>query len=257
MTDQQRSQVLAIPVERYEGQLGDGKPIVRLEKVSKSYHMDGIEVKALSEVSLDVMAGEFVVFLGPSGSGKTTLLNLIGGLDSPSSGHIIVNGIDITHLKANQLTGFRRTQVGFIFQFFNLIPTLTAKENVELAAELVANRMSSEELLREVGLGERVNHFPSELSGGENQRVAVARALATDSPLLLCDEPTGSLDFETGKRIFKLLRELNDEKRKTIIVVTHNAPVGDIAHRVVRMRDGKITETIQNTHQLDPEELKW
>ncbi|MFC1962519.1 ABC transporter ATP-binding protein [Chloroflexota bacterium] len=248
---------MSIPAERNGGQPGTGEPIVRLEKVSKSYRMGAVEVKALSDVSLEVMAGEFVVFLGPSGSGKTTLLNLVGGLDSPSSGQVIVNGINITHMKANQLTGFRRTQIGFIFQFFNLIPTLTAKENVELASELVAHRMSSEALLREVGLGDRMNHFPGELSGGENQRVAIARALATDSPLLVCDEPTGSLDFETGKRIFKLLMTLNDQKRKTIIVVTHNAPVGDIAHRVIRMRDGKITDIVQNTYPLDPEELKW
>lgn len=240
-----------------ESHLRRGDLLVRLEKVSKTYKMGQIEVAALREVSLEVMAGEFVVFLGPSGSGKTTLLNLVGGLDSPTGGQIMVNGIDITHLNTNQLTEFRRTQVGFIFQFFNLIPTLTAKENVELAAELVTNKMSSETLLREVGLGERINHFPAELSGGENQRVAIARALATDSPLLLCDEPTGSLDYETGKRIFKLLRTLNDEKAKTIIVVTHNAPVGDIAHRVVHMRDGKITETTTNSSLLDPEELKW
>jgi putative ABC transport system ATP-binding protein len=230
---------------------------IKLEQACKSYRMGEIEVIALREVNLDVMAGEFIVFLGPSGSGKTTLLNLVGGLDSPTSGRIMVNGIDITQLTANQLTKFRRTQIGFIFQFFNLIPTLTARENVEFAAELVAHRRSPEEILREVGMGERMDHFPSELSGGENQRVAIARALATDAPLLLCDEPTGSLDFETGKRIYKLLRDLNERQLKTVVVVSHNAAVGDIGHRIVRLRDGKITEIISNAHPMDPEDLKW
>jgi len=244
-------------VESDGSQRGVREPRIKLEKASKSYDMGQIQVQALREVTLEVMAGEFIVFLGPSGSGKTTLLNLIGSLDSPSSGRIEVNGIDITQLTANQLTKFRRTQIGFIFQFFNLIPTLTAKENVEFAAELVAHRRLPEEILREVGLGERMDHFPSELSGGENQRVAIARALATDPPVILCDEPTGSLDFETGKRIFKLLRELNETKLKTVVVVTHNSAIGEIAHRIVRLRDGKVAEVIQNAHPLDPDELKW
>jgi len=230
---------------------------IRLEEVSKNYRMGKLQVAALRGITLDIMAGEFIVFLGPSGSGKTTLLNLIGGLDSPSSGRIVVNDIDITQLSENQLTGFRRRQIGFIFQFFNLIPTLTARENVEFAAELVAQHRSPEELLREVGLEERTKHFPSELSGGENQRVAVARALATNPPVLLCDEPTGNLDFETGKRIYKLLKVLNETEHKVIVVVTHNSAVGDIAHRVVHLRDGKVVEITHNTHPLDPEQLKW
>jgi len=234
-----------------------GEPRIILEKVSKSYRMGKIEVPALREVTLDIAAGEFIVFLGPSGSGKTTLLNLIGGLDSPSSGRIVVNGIEITRLSEGRLTSFRRTQIGFIFQFFNLIPTLTAKENVEFAAELVSHRRSPDEILREVGLEERMKHFPSELSGGENQRVAIARALATDPSVLLCDEPTGNLDFETGKRIFKLLRTLNETRQKVVVVVTHNSAIGTIAHRVVRLRDGRLTEVVRNNHPLDPEELKW
>jgi len=234
-----------------------GEPRIILEKVSKSYHMGKIEVPALREVTLDIAAGEFIVFLGPSGSGKTTLLNLIGGLDSASSGRIVVNGIEITRLSEGRLTSFRRTQIGFIFQFFNLIPTLTARENVEFAAELVSHRRSPDEILREVGLEERMKHFPSELSGGENQRVAIARALATDPSVLLCDEPTGNLDFETGKRIFKLLRTLNETRQKVVVVVTHNSAIGTIAHRVVRLRDGRLTEVVRNNHPLDPEELKW
>lgn len=233
------------------------QPSVKLEQVSKIYQMGQVQVTALKEVSLTILQGEFIVILGPSGSGKTTMLNLIGGLDSPTSGRVEVNGIDVSKLKEHQLTQYRRTQVGFIFQFFNLIPTLTARENVEFAAELVKNRCSAQELLREVGLIERVDHFPSQLSGGENQRVAIARALATDPPLMICDEPTGSLDFETGKLILKLLRVLNQTRQKTMVIVTHNSPVGQIADRVVRMRDGKVVQVINNEHPMDPEAVEW
>ena len=233
------------------------KPSIKLDRVSKTYALGKIDVVALSDVSFEIPPGEFLVLLGPSGSGKTTLLNLIGGLDSPTVGRIDVNGFEVSALNRNQLTQYRRTQIGFIFQTFNLIPTLTAKENVEFAAELVKNRRSAEELLESVGLGPRMNHFPSELSGGENQRVAIARSLATDPHILLCDEPTGSLDFETGKRIFKLLRELNQMRLKTVVVVTHNSPIGEIADRIIRMRDGRIVESITNPNPLDPERLEW
>ncbi len=233
------------------------EPTIRLEHVSKVYQMGKIEVRALDDLSLDIWPGEFLVFLGPSGSGKTTLLNVIGGLDSPTSGTITVNGIEVTDLSQRQLTGFRRNHIGFIFQFFNLIPTLTAEENVEFAAELVHDRRSADDLLGAVGLGERKKHFPAELSGGENQRVAVARALATDPSVLLCDEPTGSLDFETGKHIYKLLRALNKERGKVICVVTHNAPVGEIADRVVKLHDGQIADITVNEHPLDPDRLRW
>jgi putative ABC transport system ATP-binding protein len=219
--------------------------------------MDHVNVYALNGVSLEVYPGEFIVLLGPSGSGKTTLLNLAGGLDTPTSGLVEVNGIDISRMSRSKLTEFRRRQVGFIFQFFNLIPTLTARENVEFAAELSNNPVPAVDLLKEVGLAERVDHFPSELSGGENQRVAIARALATDPTLILCDEPTGSLDYETGKRILKLLRTLNQTRHKTVVVVTHNAPVGAIADRLVRMRDGRITEITTNEQPLNPDKLEW
>jgi len=232
-------------------------PSVKLTDVSKIYRMDHTQVVALNKVSLEVYPGEFIVLLGPSGSGKTTLLNLIGGLDKPTSGQIEVNGINVSTMSRSQLTGYRRHQIGFIFQFFNLIPTLTARENVEFAAELAGNPMPAEQLLREVGLNERMNHFPGELSGGENQRVAIARALATDPPVILCDEPTGSLDYETGKRIFKLLRTLNQTRHKTIVVVTHNAPVGAIADRLIRMRDGRIAGETRNEQPMDPDSLEW
>ncbi len=230
---------------------------IRLENLTKVYGMDHVNVYALNGVSLEVYPGEFIVLLGPSGSGKTTLLNMVGGLDTPTSGLVEVNGIDISRMSRGKLTEFRRRQVGFIFQFFNLIPTLTARENVEFAAELSNNPVPAVQLLHEVGLGERIDHFPSELSGGENQRVAIARALATDPTLMLCDEPTGSLDYETGKRILKLLRTLNQTRHKTIVVVTHNAPVGAIADRLVRMRDGKIVEITRNEQPLDPDKLEW
>jgi putative ABC transport system ATP-binding protein len=232
-------------------------PTIYLENVSKWYQMGQVRVTALNKVTLDVAPGEFIVFLGPSGSGKTTLLNLVGGLDSPSSGRIVVNGIEVTGLKPRQLTWYRRTQIGFVFQFFNLIPTLTARENVELAAELAHNHNPTDELMHAVGLGERMNHFPSELSGGENQRVAIARALATDPSVLLCDEPTGSLDYETGKRIYKLLRDLNQSRGKVVVVVTHNAPVGAIADRIIRLRDGRVADITRNETPLDPEKLEW
>ncbi|MBN1375646.1 MAG: ABC transporter ATP-binding protein [Dehalococcoidia bacterium] len=233
------------------------QPSVKLDKVRKVYSMDHTKVVALNEVSLEVFPGEFIVLLGPSGSGKTTLLNLIGGLDNPTSGTVEVSGINISTMSRSQLTEYRRHQIGFIFQFFNLIPTLNARENVEFAAELAGNRLTAGQLLKEVGLEDRMEHFPSELSGGENQRVAIARALATDPPVILCDEPTGSLDFETGKRIFKLLRTLNQSNHKTIIVVTHNAPVGAIADRLIRMRDGRIVQVIQNEQPLNPDGLEW
>lgn len=234
-----------------------GEPTIKLEHVSKVYQMGKVEVRALDDVSLEIWPGEFIVFLGPSGSGKTTLLNMIGGLDSPTTGRIVVNGIDVTSLSPRELTHYRRIQIGFIFQFFNLIPTLTARENVEFAADLINDHPKPDALLDAVGLRDRKHHFPAEMSGGENQRVAIARALATDPSVLLCDEPSGSLDFETGKLIFKLLRDLNKERQKVMCVVTHNAPIGEIADRVIRLRDGKIYDIQVNEHPLDPDALRW
>jgi putative ABC transport system ATP-binding protein len=235
----------------------ENRPIIHLDKVTKIYGTGQVRVPALQEVSFDIMPGEFIVLLGPSGSGKTTLLNLIGGLDSITSGYLEVNGTVLEKLPEAKMTQFRRCNVGFIFQFFNLIPTLTARENIEFAAELVKHPLPPDDLLHEVGLGDREDHFPSELSGGENQRVPIARALAPDPPIVLCDEPTGSLDFETGKKIYKLLCTLNSTRRKTILVVTHNSAVGEIAHRVIRLRDGKILEICTNKEPVDPDNLKW
>jgi putative ABC transport system ATP-binding protein len=231
--------------------------LLQLEDVSRSYQMGQVEVKALTGVSLNIVRGEFMVILGPSGSGKTTLLNLIGGIDSPSSGKITVDGIEITALDEKGLTGYRRNHIGFVFQFFNLIPTLTAKENVEFAAELVEKPRDVMEVLELVGLKERADHYPSELSGGEQQRVAIARAMVKDPPILLCDEPTGELDFETGKHILSAMRRINEVDHKTVLLVTHNTAIGEIAYRVIRLRSGEIVEVRQNPSPTDPQELRW
>ncbi len=234
-----------------------GDSLIRLEAVSRTYRMGLVEVQALRSVSLQLARGEFVVILGPSGSGKTTLLNMVGGIDSPTSGRVIVDGIDIAALDEKGLTQYRRSRVGFVFQFFNLIPTLTARENVEFAAELVTGPRDPVEVLEEVGLRERADHFPSELSGGEQQRVAIARALVKDPPILLCDEPTGELDFETGRHILGLIRRIGEVGNKTVLVVTHNTAVGEIARRVVRLRSGEVVESRENSNPLDPQELRW
>lgn len=235
----------------------DSQKILQLEDVSRAYRMGSVEVKALKNVTLGVARGEFIVILGPSGSGKTTLLNLIGGMDSPSSGNILVDGVDISTLDDKGLTDYRRRNIGFVFQFFNLIPTLTAGENVEFAAELVKKPRDTMEMLEMVGLRERASHYPSELSGGEQQRLAIARALVKDPPVLLCDEPTGELDFETGKHILNKLRMINKEDRKTVLLVTHNTAIGDIADRVLRLRSGEIVEVRSNQRPINPLELKW
>ncbi len=237
------------------GEAGD--IVLKLEDVSRSYQMGQVEVRALTGVSLDITRGEFIVILGPSGSGKTTLLNLVGGIDSPTSGKITVDGIELSALDDKGLTEYRRNHIGFVFQFFNLIPTLTARENIEFAAELVKEPRPPLEVLEVVGLKERADHYPSELSGGEQQRVAIARALVKDPPILLCDEPTGELDFETGKHILSAMKMINEVNCKTVLLVTHNTAIGDIAHRVIRLRSGEITEDRRNTAPIDPQELRW
>ncbi|MAG34795.1 MAG: macrolide ABC transporter ATP-binding protein [Dehalococcoidia bacterium] len=237
-------------------------PAARLVEARKSFPMGQVEVAALQGVSLNILPGEFLVILGPSGSGKTTLLNLLGGLDLPTDGQVVVDGQDVGGLDDRALTRYRRERVGFIFQFFNLIPTLTAAENIEFALELVerdSNRVAERtaELLGQVGLAERSDHFPSRLSGGEQQRVAIARALAKDPPLLLCDEPTGNLDFRTGIRVLKLLRQVTADQGRACVLVTHNSVIGEMADRVVRLRDGLIEQEILHEDPKDPAELRW
>ena len=233
------------------------KALVRLEGVSKEYEVGDTVVYALREVSLEILEGQFVVLLGPSGSGKTTLLNMIGGLDAPTRGRIWVGGSDITDMDEASLTMYRRNSVGFVFQFFNLVPSLTAGENVEMVAELTGNRRNAIPALNSVGLGERVDNFPAQLSGGEQQRVAIARALAKEPSILLGDEPTGDLDYETGKMILGLMRHINRSENTTMLIVTHNVAISRMADRVIRMRSGEIVEDALNQKPIRPEDLEW
>ena len=234
-----------------------GTELIRLEGAEKSYLMGEVTVPALKPTDLAIRSCEFLVMLGPSGSGKTTLLNLIGGIDRPTSGKIYFDGHDITHMAEDEITEYRRRSVGFVFQFFNLISTLTARENVEFVAELVDSPANVMEVLSEVGLGERGEHFPSELSGGEQQRVAIARALVKNPTLLLADEPTGNLDYETAKLILKLMRSVNRARGITVVLVTHNSAIGELADRTVRLRSGEVVSVEENPEPLDPENLRW
>jgi len=231
--------------------------LIKVEGVTKVYQMGEVQVPALKNVDLEVLKGEFLVILGPSGSGKSTLLNIIGGMDLPTEGNVIVDGENIIGYNDKELTYYRRNNIGFVFQFYNLMVNLTARENVELATEICKNALDVDEVLETVGLGDRKDHFPSQMSGGEQQRVAIARAVAKNSDLLLCDEPTGALDFETGIKILSLLRDINRKYNKTVIIITHNVPIGDMADRVIKMRSGEIIETIVNENPIDPERIVW
>jgi putative ABC transport system ATP-binding protein len=219
--------------------------------------MGEIEVKALTDASFSVEKGEFVVVLGPSGSGKSTLLNIIGGMDSPTSGKVFFGDEEITGFDEKKLTEFRRSRVGFVFQYYNVMANLTAEENVELAMEIVENPLPIDEVIEAVGLSGRKDHFPSQLSGGEQQRVSIARAIAKNPDLLLCDEPTGALDYNTGIAIMALLSKLNREMGKTLIVITHNSDIALMADRVIRMRSGRIIENTVNKNPVKAEEIKW
>jgi putative ABC transport system ATP-binding protein len=219
--------------------------------------MGEVEVHALRSVDLELYRGEFVVMLGPSGSGKSTLLNILGGLDHPSGGSVHFLDHDLTTGSDRDLTRFRRDHVGFVFQFYNLIPSLTARENVALVTEIATSPMLPEDALRLVGLGERMDHFPAQLSGGEQQRVAIARAVAKRPDVLLCDEPTGALDYETGKVVLEVLEHVNREVGTTTAVITHNAAIAAMADRVIRLRSGTITEVRKNETRASPAELSW
>lgn len=236
--------------------------LIVMRDVARVYRMGEVEVNALHIDELRIKRGEFVAILGPSGSGKTTLLNLIGGIDAPTSGSIQFDGQEISRFNRKQLTLFRRENVGFVFQFFNLIPTLTAEENVRFAIELASRdgdgpAVKSADLLAKVGLAERLSHFPSQLSGGEQQRVAVARALAKLPKLILGDEPTGNLDFRTGKLVLSALREANREQQAAVVLVTHNMPLAAIADRVLHIRDGAIASEEINENPVDPQDVTW
>jgi putative ABC transport system ATP-binding protein len=248
---------LSEPATAQAARPGARDVLVRLDGISKTYGAGATELRALDDVTLDLYKDEFVVVLGPSGSGKTTLLNILGGIDAPTGGQLLIDGLDIAQLGDSELTQYRRHTVGFIFQFFNLIPTLTALENVELAAELVNDHVSPEAVLEDVGLKGRIDHFPSELSGGEQQRVAIARALVTDPPLVLCDEPTGNLDEDTGKHVLRVMRDVGRNGGKTFVLVTHNSVIANMADRVVLLRDGRIASVRVNEVPAEPEDLSW
>jgi len=231
--------------------------VLRFEDVWKIYKMGKVDVVALRGISFGVEEGEFVVVLGPSGSGKTTMLNIAGGIDRPTKGRVFFRDIEISSLDEKELTIFRRKHVGFVFQFFNLIPTLTARENVQLSAELVDDPRDVDEVLEIVGLKHRADHLPTEMSGGEQQRVAIARALVKNPDLILCDEPTGNLDFETGKKVLRVMRDINREEGRTFLLVTHNAVIAKMADRVIHFRDGQVVKIEENEEPLEPEELSW
>lgn len=230
---------------------------IELKNVVKTYQMGEIEIKAVDNISFPIEKGEFVVIVGPSGAGKTTVLNILGGMDRPTSGTITVDGTDISQFKEKELTGYRRDDVGFVFQFYNLVQNLTAVENVELAAQICQDSVDAEEVLREVGLGARLDNFPSQLSGGEQQRVSIARALAKNPKLLLCDEPTGALDYITGKSILKLLQDTCREKKMTVIVITHNSALTPMADKIIQIKNGQVDKILLNNNPTPVEQIEW
>ena len=236
---------------------GEKNVLLRLENVGRTFQMGEVAVDVLRRINLEVFERELLVMVGPSGSGKTTMLNIMGGLDTASVGNVWFRGRDLSLATQRELTRYRRDSIGFVFQFYNLIPNLTARENVLVSTEVAENPLDVEEVLKVVGLAERTDHFPSQLSGGEQQRVAIARALAKNPELLLCDEPTGALDFETGKLMLRLLVDLKNKLGKTILLITHNSAIGHVADRVVHLRSGEILSIDTNEAPQSPEEITW
>ena len=230
---------------------------VRFEHVKKAYQMGDLSIYALQDATFSVGEGELCVIVGPSGAGKTTLLNILGGMDTPSEGRILLGGEDISAFTSRQLTTYRRHDIGFVFQFYNLVPNLTALENVELAAQICRNPLDARQVLEAVGLKHRMDNFPAQLSGGEQQRVAIARALAKNPKLLLCDEPTGALDYNTGKAILKLLQDMCREKGMTVIIITHNSALTAMADRVIKVKNGTVVSQTVNPAPISVEEIEW
>ena len=230
---------------------------IEFNQITKEYKSGETRIKALEEASFQVEKGELAVILGSSGAGKTTALNILGGMDIPTSGQILVDGNDITKYNKKQLVGYRRTDIGFVFQFYNLVPNLTALENVELAAQVCKNSLDAGETLEKVGLGERKNNFPAQLSGGEQQRVSIARALAKNPKLLLCDEPTGALDYNTGKQILQLLQDTCRKEGITVILITHNSALAPMADRLIRFKSGKVIQMSRNPKPTPISEIEW
>lgn len=230
---------------------------VTLKDVKKIYQMGEVKIMAAAGINFEIRRGEFAVVVGPSGAGKTTVLNILGGMDTATEGEILVDGEDIAEYSARQLTAYRRDDIGFVFQFYNLVPNLTALENVELALQICRDPMDARTVMEEVGLGDRMDNFPAQLSGGEQQRVSIARALAKNPKLLLCDEPTGALDYNTGKSILKLLQDTCREKGMTVILITHNSAIAPMADRVIHIKNGKVEKIVENDHPVPVETIEW
>ncbi|WP_122641817.1 ABC transporter ATP-binding protein [Luxibacter massiliensis] len=233
------------------------KDFVKLEGITKIYKMGEVEIRAVDGIDFAIDKGEFVVIVGPSGAGKTTVLNILGGMDTATGGKITVDGANITDYNARQLTGYRRDDIGFVFQFYNLVPNLTALENVELALQICREPLDAKEVLEDVGLGDRLDNFPAQLSGGEQQRVSIARALAKNPKLLLCDEPTGALDYSTGKAILKILQDMCRERGMTVIVITHNSALAPMADRLIRIKNGKVSFMEKNENPMSIDKIEW
>lgn len=230
---------------------------IEFKNISKTYQMGEVEIKALNKTNFEIDKGELVVILGPSGAGKTTCLNILGGMDSATSGSFVIDGNDVTKLKDKELIKYRRNDIGFVFQFYNLVQNLTALENVELANQLCKDHLNPETILKKVGLKDRMNNFPSQLSGGEQQRVAIARAISKNPKLLLCDEPTGALDYKTGKQILKLLEDTCHKENMTVIIVTHNTAIADMADKVIKFKNGTVEEIYINNNPQPIETIEW
>lgn len=230
---------------------------IEVQNESKIYQMGETKIIANNQLSFTCEQGKLTVILGPSGAGKSTVLNILGGMDTPTSGAVLIDGVDIAQFNDRQLTAYRRRDVGFVFQFYNLIPNLTTRENVELANSIVDDALDAEETLREVGLGNRLDNFPSQLSGGEQQRVAIARALAKNPKLLLCDEPTGALDYQTGKQVLSLLQTASQRDNKTVLIITHNAAIAKMADRIIRINDAQVRSVEDNPSPVPVEQIEW
>ena len=233
------------------------KEFVVLQDITKIYKMGEIEIRAADNISFSIDKGEFVVIVGPSGAGKTTVLNILGGMDTATSGKLLVDSEDITAYNSRKLTEYRREDIGFVFQFYNQVPNLTALENVELALQICRDPLDAKEVLEEVGLGDRLNNFPAQLSGGEQQRVSIARALAKNPKLLLCDEPTGALDYNTGKSILKLLQNMCRERGMTVIVITHNQAIAPMADRLIHIKNGQVSQMELNENPISIDDIEW
>ena len=233
------------------------KDFVKLQDITKIYKMGEIEIRAADNISFSIDKGEFVVIVGPSGAGKTTVLNILGGMDTATSGTLLVDGEEITAYNSRRLTEYRREDIGFVFQFYNLVPNLTALENVELALQICKDPLDARKVMEEVGLGDRLNNFPAQLSGGEQQRVSIARALAKNPKLLLCDEPTGALDYNTGKSILKLLQNMCRERGMTVIVITHNQAIAPMADRLIHIKNGQVSQMELNEHPKSIDDIEW